>query len=125
MCVFVRATCGLLRPPRRRQGLSLEALLRSVALAVQAHAFTMVALARCSTLLAVMSTGASDQPWGSKGNMKDVITTNYTLETAGGGTQDNMQWGAWCSFCHQHQSHGRDEDVKCTSGHMHGSGNAF
>lgn len=55
-----------------------------------------------------------------------VGQTTYTLPLV---TRDNKQsdhyWGAWCSFCHNIQAHGRDEDVKCTNGHMHGSGNAF
>jgi hypothetical protein len=34
------------------------------------------------------------------------------------GVQEDHQWGAWCSFCHQMQSHGRDETVTCTAGHM-------
>jgi cytochrome c553 len=38
------------------------------------------------------------------------------------GVQEDHQWGAWCSFCHQMQSHGRDETVTCTAGHMHGDG---
>ena len=46
--------------------------------------------------------------------------TVYTLPLTGGEQQDH-DWGAWCSFCHQHEAHGRDEDVACTSGHMHGS----
>jgi predicted CXXCH cytochrome family protein len=45
--------------------------------------------------------------------------TVYELPLIGGQQQDH-QWGAWCSFCHQIESHGRDEDVACTSGHMHG-----
>ena len=70
----------------------------------------------------VMSTGASDQPWGSKGNLKDVKFTTYTLEAAGGGTQTNMQWGAWCSFCHNMDSHSLDETKTCNGGHKHAGG---
>jgi cytochrome c553 len=51
-----------------------------------------------------------------------VNQTVYTLPFIGRQTQkqEDHQWGAWCSFCHQHEIHGRDEDVKCTNGHMHG-----
>jgi predicted CXXCH cytochrome family protein len=39
------------------------------------------------------------------------------------GTQENRQWGAWCSFCHQMESHAQDEGNTCNTGHVHGSGN--
>jgi hypothetical protein len=56
-----------------------------------------------------------------------VGQTTYTLPLVGRQTQkqEDHQWGAWCSFCHQMQQHSRDEDVRCTNGHMHGSTNAF
>jgi hypothetical protein len=40
------------------------------------------------------------------------------------GQQNNFNWGAWCSFCHQMESHNRAESTDCSSGHMHGA-NAF
>jgi len=39
------------------------------------------------------------------------------------GEQADHYWGAWCSFCHQMESHGQAEDNKCRQGHMHGGGN--
>ena len=47
--------------------------------------------------------------------------TVYFLPDMGSGQNDH-NWGAWCSFCHQMEAHGRDESVNCTSGHMHGGG---
>ena len=68
----------------------------------------------------VMSTGG---PWASKGNMKDVIFTTYTLENANdGSTQAFRQWGAWCSFCHNLDQHSLDETKTCNGGHVHGAG---
>ena len=49
--------------------------------------------------------------------------TQYTLPlTSKTGTQSDHDWGAWCSFCHQMEKHGVDEDKACRSGHMHGGG---
>jgi predicted CXXCH cytochrome family protein len=49
--------------------------------------------------------------------------TTYTLPlTSKTGTQSDHDWGAWCSFCHQMEKHGVDEDKACRSGHMHGGG---
>jgi len=68
----------------------------------------------------IMSTGG---PWASKGDMKDVIGTTYTLESANdGSTQANRQWGAWCSFCHNLDQHSLDETKTCNGGHVHGGG---
>lgn len=39
------------------------------------------------------------------------------------GVQTDRYWGAWCSFCHQMESHGQSEDNECRSGHIHGGGN--
>ncbi|NCF62916.1 MAG: hypothetical protein GWP58_08690 [Gammaproteobacteria bacterium] len=67
----------------------------------------------------IMSTGG---PWGSRGDMKDVIGTTYDMKTANDGvTQENMQWGAWCSFCHNMDSHSLNETKTCNDGHTHGS----
>jgi hypothetical protein len=47
--------------------------------------------------------------------------TVYTMPTEyDGGVQADHRWGAWCSFCHNIQAHGRSESTSCTSGHMHG-----
>jgi predicted CXXCH cytochrome family protein len=39
-----------------------------------------------------------------------------------GSTQDTLKWGAWCTFCHDMQTHGQTEDVTCRTGHRHGAG---
>lgn len=51
-----------------------------------------------------------------------VGQTEYLLPSAilPGNAQNDHNWGAWCSFCHQIESHGKDETTNCTSGHMHG-----
>jgi hypothetical protein len=49
--------------------------------------------------------------------------TTYTLpNTSKAGTQSDHDWGGFCSFCHQMEKHGVDEDKACRSGHMHGGG---
>jgi len=55
--------------------------------------------------------------------------STYTLPPMNGrnidetnGLQEDHYWGAWCSFCHQMESHGQSEDNACRSGHMHGGG---
>ena len=53
-----------------------------------------------------------------------IVTTSYTLPV-NGGSQNDHQWGAWCTFCHNMSAHaGVDETTTCTSAHMHGS-NSF
>ncbi|MDH5737688.1 MAG: hypothetical protein OEZ23_05225, partial [Gammaproteobacteria bacterium] len=50
--------------------------------------------------------------------------TTYTLPV-NGGSQNDHQYGAWCTFCHNQSAHaGVDETTTCTSGHMHG-GSSF
>jgi hypothetical protein len=68
----------------------------------------------------IMSTGGWDT--GKADDIGFVVGTTYTLEPAGGGAQENMQWGAWCSFCHQMEAHGLAETKTCNSGHKHGGG---
>jgi hypothetical protein len=36
--------------------------------------------------------------------------------------QEDMAWGAWCSFCHE-MSHGTSDGTGCQAGHRHGGGN--
>jgi hypothetical protein len=36
--------------------------------------------------------------------------------------QENLAWGAWCTFCHE-PSHGAADGTGCQSGHLHGGGN--
>jgi len=38
------------------------------------------------------------------------------------GAQVDHYWGAWCSFCHQMESHGQKEENSCRSGHQHNGG---
>ena len=39
-----------------------------------------------------------------------------------GSSQEDHQWGGWCTFCHDMQTHGKNEDTTCQTAHMHGSG---
>jgi hypothetical protein len=68
----------------------------------------------------IMSTGGWDT--GKTGDIGFVVGTTYTMDTAGEGVQEDHQWGAFCSFCHQMEGHGLDETKTCTGGHMHGGG---
>jgi hypothetical protein len=47
--------------------------------------------------------------------------TTYNLANANGGVQADLQWGAWCSFCHNMEQHGVNETKTCNTGHVHGS----
>jgi hypothetical protein len=50
--------------------------------------------------------------------------TEYFLPDMGGGEgQKEYNWGAWCSFCHQMEQHGRNLTDNCNTGHKHGGGN--
>ena len=49
--------------------------------------------------------------------------TEYFLPNNGTDGQDMYFWGAWCSFCHQMESHNRSETAACNTGHKHGGGN--
>lgn len=44
-------------------------------------------------------------------------STTYTLPA-----QENLSWGAWCTFCHE-PSHGTTDGTGCQAGHLHGGGN--
>jgi hypothetical protein len=44
-------------------------------------------------------------------------TTEYTLPA-----QNSLDWGAWCTFCHE-PSHGAADGLACQPGHLHGGGN--
>jgi predicted CXXCH cytochrome family protein len=39
-----------------------------------------------------------------------------------GSSQLTLKWGAWCTFCHDMQTHGQSETVTCRTGHRHGAG---
>ena len=45
-----------------------------------------------------------------------------TFRNSGVFIQEDHSWGAWCTFCHKMDGHGKDELVNCTGGHMHGGG---
>jgi hypothetical protein len=48
--------------------------------------------------------------------------TSYTLPTINSGAQAQLEYGAWCTFCHNMSSHaGVDETTTCQSGHQHGN----
>jgi hypothetical protein len=68
----------------------------------------------------IMETGGWST--GKAGDIGFKITTTYDLGDANGGVQEDHQWGAWCSFCHQMESHGLAETKTCTGGHIHGGG---
>ena len=51
-------------------------------------------------------------------NVSDDHTV-YTLPLSGG-VQANYFWGAWCTFCHQIDSHSKTETKACASSHVHG-----
>ena len=53
----------------------------------------------------------------------ELSGTTYDMKTANDGvTQDDLQWGGFCSFCHNMQQHGLDETKTCNTGHVHGGG---
>jgi hypothetical protein len=53
-------------------------------------------------------------------------STTYNLPLNGtngqSGVQEDMGFGAWCTFCHE-PSHGTSDGLACQSGHRHGGGN--
>jgi hypothetical protein len=67
-----------------------------------------------------MSTGCpGGESWCSGSEFAGTVGTSYTLPV-NGGSQNNFEWGAWCTFCHNMSSHrGVDETTGCTSGHRH------
>jgi cytochrome c553 len=75
----------------------------------------------------VMSTGCPDpatQPWCASSEFAGITGTSYTLPV-NGGSQNDHEWGAWCTFCHNMSAHrGVDETTGCTSGHKHNA-NSF
>jgi cytochrome c553 len=50
-----------------------------------------------------------------------IGTTQVSCNDPGASQQDH-KWGAWCSFCHDEQTHGRAEGDTCRTGHRHGGG---
>ena len=50
-------------------------------------------------------------------------STTYTLPEVGG-SQNLLNWGAWCTFCHTMGNHtGVTEQTTCNSAHVHGGNN--
>ena len=67
--------------------------------------------------------GSGQFPVGTFSDPDNDLKT-YTLPV-NGGSQNDHQWGAWCTFCHDMTAHaGVDETTTCTSAHQHGS-NSF
>ena len=50
--------------------------------------------------------------------------TTYELPLGRNGTQENLGWGAWCSFCHD-VNHDTRDGTGCQSSHLHGAGGNF
>jgi hypothetical protein len=50
-------------------------------------------------------------------SLPEFGSTTYFLPV-----QENLSWGAWCTFCHE-PSHGAADGTGCQSGHLHGGGN--
>jgi hypothetical protein len=73
----------------------------------------------------VMSTGCpGGEAWCSGSEFAGITGTSYTLPV-NGGSQNDHEWGAWCTFCHNMSAHrGVDETTGCTSGHKHNA-NSF
>jgi hypothetical protein len=73
----------------------------------------------------VMSTGCpGGEAWCSGSEFAGITGTSYTLPV-NGGSQNDHEWGAWCTFCHNMSAHrGVTETTGCTSGHKHNA-NSF
>ena len=78
----------------------------------------------------VMSTGCpnpADPPAGDGcggSEFAGITGTSYTLPV-NGGSQNDHEYGAWCTFCHNMSAHrGVDETTGCTSAHKHNA-NSF
>ncbi len=64
-----------------------------------------------------MSVGGKD----SDSEFFGISGTTYTLPV-NGGSQNQQEYGAWCTFCHEMNAHaGVDETTTCQSGHQHGN----
>jgi hypothetical protein len=50
-------------------------------------------------------------------SLPEFGSTTYFLPV-----QEDLAWGAWCTFCHE-PSHGTSDGTGCQSGHLHGGGN--
>jgi predicted CXXCH cytochrome family protein len=68
-------------------------------------------------------TAASDHGFGDTTYRLPCFigSTQVSCDEPGASQQDH-KWGAWCSFCHDEQTHGRAEGDTCRTGHRHGGG---
>jgi hypothetical protein len=65
-----------------------------------------------------------DDPWCASSQFAAKEGTSYTLPV-NGGSQNDHEYGAWCTFCHNMSAHrGVSETTTCTSAHKHGA-NSF
>jgi hypothetical protein len=68
-------------------------------------------------------TAASDHGAGDTSYLLPCFDGNTQVScTNPVGVQQDHKWGAWCSFCHDLQTHGQAEDNSCRTGHKHGGG---
>jgi predicted CXXCH cytochrome family protein len=63
----------------------------------------------------------ADDPVNNRPGIQGATT--YTLPEVGG-SQNFLNWGAWCTFCHTMATHtGVDEQTNCNGAHQHGGSN--
>ena len=69
-------------------------------------------------------TAASDYGAGDPSYLLPCFDSGGTQVSCStpGSTQLDHKWGAWCSFCHDLQTHNQSESTTCRSGHRHGGG---
>lgn len=70
-------------------------------------------------------TAVSDHAWGDTTYVLPCFDGNTQVScTNPAGVQNEFGWGAWCTFCHDMDSHGQSESNNgCSSGHKHNGGN--
>ena len=52
----------------------------------------------------------------------DFGQPTYFLPVNAQGDQEELGWGAWCTFCHE-PSHGTSDGLACQASHLHGGTN--
>lgn len=68
-------------------------------------------------------TAASDYgPGASTYKLPCFIGSTQVSCSQAGSAQQDHKWGAFCTFCHDMQTHGQSEDNTCRTGHRHGGG---
>ena len=64
---------------------------------------------------------------GLSGSEMSGVTpsTTYIMPNGPSGSQEDLYWGAWCTFCHELDAHSGVSDGAdvCNGGHIHGGGN--